>query len=429
MGSQPWGPPPNCGIDAGVMALAGPSDRRLAVRVTPDALRHIRAGHPWVYDDSITSITDGGVTGDLAVVFDGRRKFAAVALFDPNSPMRLKILHAGAPATIDDEWWCATLARALARRSDFTSHPQAAQLGYRIVNGENDGLPGLIVDRYAGVLVVKLYTAALFAHLRSIVTGLIRVTGCEAIVLRLARTVQRGETHGFSDGDVIAGALDSASVAFVEAGLQFEADVRHGQKTGWFLDQRANRIIVGSMSGGLDVLDVFSAGGGFSVHAAAGGARSVHSVDISAPALAATVRNLDRNHSLPAVAACEHSFDVGDAFEVMANLARHGRRFGLVIVDPPSFAQRQSSIETAVRAYTRLTHLAIRLVEPGGTLVQASCSSRVSPERFFDTVESTASAAGRPLTMIRRTGHDTDHPVGFPQGEYLKAGFWSLPDR
>ncbi len=429
MDDQPWAPPPDCGVDSRVMALAGPSDRRLAVRVTPDALRHIRAGHPWVFDDSITSITEGGMPGDLAVVFDGQRRFAAIALFDPASPMRLKVLHAGSPATIDDTWWRDALMRSLDLRADFTTQQQAERLGYRIVNGENDGLPGLIVDRYASVLVVKLYSPALIPHLRAIVTRLIEITACESIVLRLARTVQRGETHGLTDGDVIAGSLDAPGVVFVEAGLEFEADVRNGQKTGWFLDQRANRITVGSMSAGLDVLDVFSAGGGFTVHAAAGGARSVHSVDISAPALAALVRNLERNSVRPGVAACQHTFDVGDAFEVMAKLARQGRQFGLVVVDPPSFAQRQSSVDAAIRAYTRLTHLAVRLVEPGGTLVQASCSSRVSPAQFFDTVESTAAAAGRPLTTILHTGHDTDHPVGFPQGEYLKAGFWSVPGR
>jgi 23S rRNA (cytosine1962-C5)-methyltransferase len=399
------------------------------VRVSPDALRHIRAGHPWVFDDSITSVTDGGSPGDLAVVFDAHRKFAAIALFDPSSPMRLKILHAGTPARIDDSWWRAAFVRALRRRDAFTADPGADRLGYRIVNGENDGLPGLIVDRYADVLVVKLYTQALFAHLRSVVVQLIDVTGCDAVVLRLARNVQRGETHGLTDGDVVAGALHEAPVVFVEAGLEFEADVRHGQKTGWFLDQRANRILVGSMTSGRDVLDVFAAGGGFSVHAAAGGARAVHSVDLSAPTLAAAVRNMARNRSLDAVRGCAHTAEVGDAFEVMAQLARGGRRFGVVVVDPPSFAQRQSNVDAAVRAYTRLTHLAVRLVEPGGTLVQASCSSRVTPDLFFETVEAAASAAGRPLSNMLRTGHDIDHPVGFKQGEYLKAGFWSVAGR
>ena len=407
---------------------AGAPTRRLAVRVTPDALRHVRAGHPWVFGDSITSITDGGECGDLAVVFDSHRRFAAIGLYDPESPVPVKILHAGAPTPLDDGWWRASLARALERRRAFTDRADADRLAYRIVNGENDGLPGLVVDRYAEVLVVKLYTPALFAHLGSIILQLVDLTDSGAVVLRLGRIVQRGDVHGFADGDVIAGSLDGP-VVFVESGLQFEADVRRGQKTGWFLDQRANRIAVGSMSAGRDVLDVFCAAGGFSVHAAAGGARSVHSVDISAPTLDAAVRNMDRNRALPSVAACAHTVERGDAFEVMGKLALEQRRFGIVVVDPPSFAQRQASVESALRAYTRLTHLAVRLVEPGGVLVQASCSSRVTPAAFFEAVESAAASAGRPLTLIRRTGHDVDHPVGFAQGEYLKAGFWSVPGR
>jgi 23S rRNA (cytosine1962-C5)-methyltransferase len=417
---------PAPGISPSLDALPRPAERRLAVRVTPDALRHVRAGHPWVFADSITAITDGGTSGDLAVIFDADRKFAAIGLYDPASPVRIKILHAGRPVLVDDGWWRRALETALARRTTFTVHPDADRLGYRVVNGENDGLPGLIVDRYAGTLVVKLYTAALFAHLGSIVGQLIAVTGCSSVVLRLARTVQRDETWGLADGDVVAGAFGDSPVTFVEAGLEFEADVRRGQKTGWFLDQRANRVRVGSMSSGHDVLDVFAATGGFSVHAAAGGARSVHSVDLSAPTLAAATRNMARNRSNINVAGCAHTVQVGDAFVVMADLARAGRRFGVVVVDPPSFAQRQASIDTALRAYTRLTHLAVRLIEPGGVLVQASCSSRVTSDAFYDTVETAAVAAGRPLRLLQRTGHDVDHPVGFAQGEYLKAGFWTV---
>ncbi len=407
--------------------LPSPSPRRLAVRLTPDALRHVRAGHPWVFADSISSITDGGRAGDLAVVFDQRRAFAAIGLFDPKSPIRIKVLHHGAPATIDESWWCAALERASERREPYVTAADASELGYRLVNGENDGLPGLVVDRYAGVLVAKIYSAAWFPHLAAVVTALLTTAGATAVVLRLARVVQRGDTFGLADGDVVAGVLADGPVVFREAGLQFEADVRRGQKTGWFLDQRANRMMVSTMTRDLDVLDVFAATGGFSVHAAAGGARSVTSVDLSAPTLAAASRNMERNRGLPAVRACAHETRVGDAFDVMADLGRQGRRFGLVVVDPPSFAQRQANVEGALRAYSRLTQLAVRLVTPGGVLVQASCSSRVAPSAFFDAVGAAAVVAGRPLREITHTGHDLDHPVTFPQGEYLKAGFWQVP--
>jgi 23S rRNA (cytosine1962-C5)-methyltransferase len=409
------------------------------VRVTPDALRHIRAGHPWVFEESVTSIGHEADVGDLAVIFDHDRKFVALALYDPNSPIQFRILHVGKPTPIDDDWWRATVRRALELRAPLldaaadaadvvaaADDADAGQLAYRVLNGENDGVSGLVVDRYAGVLVVKLYSAVWFPHLVAVVHALLDVTDCSAVVLRLARNLQTRETFGLADGDVIAGDLPDGPVRFVEAGLQFDADVRAGQKTGHFLDQRANRMRVGAMSSGLDVLDVFASTGGFSVHAAAGGARSVHAIDLSAPTLAAAEHNMALNVGVEAVAACTFTTEVGDAFEVMVQLARAGRDFDLVVVDPPSFAQRQANVDGALRAYTRLTHLALRLVRPGGTLVQASCSSRVTAEQFYDTVLAAADAAGRPLTELARTGHDIDHPVTFREGAYLKAGFWRV---
>jgi len=406
--------------------LPRPNERRLAVRVTPDALRHIRAGHPWVFEESVRSVSHEAVAGDLAVIFDGNRKFVALALHDPDSPIRFRILHVGAPTPIDDDWWRATIAAALNRRSEFTGHPNTEHLAYRVVNGENDGLSGLVVDRYASVLVVKLYSAVWFPHLATVVRTLLEQTGCTGVVLRLSRNLARGETFGLSDGDVIAGRVPDGPVRFHEAGLVFDADVRAGQKTGHFLDQRANRIRVGTMAAGRDVLDVFASTGGFSVHAAAGGARSVHAVDLSAPTLAAAEHNMALNAHLDAVAACAFTTEVGDAFEVMVRLARAGRRFDLVVVDPPSFAQRASDVAGALRAYTRLTHLALRLVRPGGVLVQASCSSRVTGEQFYGAVLDAADTAGRSLVEIVRTGHDADHPIGFREGGYLKAGFWRV---
>ncbi len=412
-----------------LLRVPRPNDKRLAVRVTPDALRHIRSGHPWVFEESVTSISHEAEVGDISVIFDNDRKFVALALYDPNSPIQFRILHVGKPTPIDADWWRSTISAALAVRAPFTTAPDADRLAYRVLNGENDGVSGLVVDRFAGVVVIKLYSAVWFPHLVPVVNALLDLTGCSGVVLRLARNLQTRETFGLVDGDVIAGELPDGPVRFVEAGLEFDADVRTGQKTGHFLDQRANRIRVGQMSARRDVLDVFASTGGFSVHAAAGGARSVHAVDLSAPTLAAAEHNMSLNAHLDAVGACAFTTEVGDAFEVMVQLARAGHDYDLVVVDPPSFAQRQANVDGALRAYTRLTHLALRLVRPGGTLVQASCSSRVTAEQFFDTVVAAAESAGRPLTEIARTGHDIDHPVTFREGAYLKAGFWTVGAR
>jgi 23S rRNA (cytosine1962-C5)-methyltransferase len=208
-----------------------------------------------------------------------------------------------------------------------------------------------------------------------------------------------------------------------------EADVIEGQKTGHFLDQRDNRALVRSMAEGCDVLDVFASTGGFSVSAAAGGARSVHLVDMSAAAIATAERNLQHNHRIREVRECKVRSTVGDAFEVLDRIAKTGTnhdgrdRFDIVILDPPSFAMNQASVERALRAYAKLTHLGVAVLKPGGTLVQASCSSRVGADDFFDTVHAAADSAGRRLTELRRTFHAVDHPIGFAHGAYLKALF------
>jgi 23S rRNA (cytosine1962-C5)-methyltransferase len=413
-------------MSSSLAQLPTPSDRRVALRVTPDALRHVRAGHPWVFADSVTSVGHDAAAGDLAVVFDGSRRFAAIGLYDPGSPIRVKVLHAGSPARIDAAWWDSSVRRALERRAEFLADPHADELAYRVVNGENDGFPGLVVDRYAGVLVAKLYTAAWFPHLDAVVRALCDATGCRVVVVRLARSVAGADTFGIADGDVVVGELPDGPVRFVEHGLAFDADVRRGQKTGHFLDQRANRAWVGRHARGRDVVDVFASTGGFSVHAAAGGARSVHAIDLSAPTLAAAEHNLSLNADRPTVAACAFTVEVADAFAAMERLRRKRATYDLVVVDPPSFARRQRDVPGALHAYGRLTRLAVSLVRRGGVLVQASCSSRVPADDFFATVQRAAADAGHPLREIRRTAHDVDHPVTFEEGAYLKAGFWSV---
>lgn len=400
-----------------------PSTKRVAVRVTPDALRHVTAGHPWIYDHSITSVSHEGASGDLAVVFDRHREFAAIGLYDPASPIRIKVLHHGRPAAIDETFWSGRLAAALARRDPLVARGDTT--GYRCVNGENDGLPGLVLDRYADTYVLKLYTAAWTPHLATIVPVIAALVRPERIVVRLARNVRervRTMTNGLIDeGVTLAGDPPTAPVEFLEHGLHFEADVALGQKTGHFLDQRDNRALVGINSSGCTVLDVFACTGGFSVHAAAGGATRVVSLDASAPALAMARRNMAHNDALTAVRSCLHDTVVGDAFEVMDRLAREGQQFDVVVVDPPSFAQRRTSIERGLHAYQQLTERAVRLTADGGMLLQASCSSRIPAADFFEAVHRAARSAKCALVEVARTGHSIDHPVSFPEGAYLKA--------
>lgn len=406
-------------------ALAGVrpfSDKRIAVRVTPDALRHVKRGHPWVFDGSIVSESFSGEAGDLAVIFDSDRKFAAIGLYDPRSPIRIRVLHRGRPATINRDFWREKVSEALGARADLAAGNWTT--GYRIINGENDGFPGLVVDRYAEVLVLKVYSTAWLPHLVELLPVLEEINGVDAVVLRLARNVSSSPTFGLTDGQLLTGDI-AEPVLFRENGLIFESHVLTGQKTGHFLDQRENRQRVRERvrerAEGCRVLDVFSCTGGFSVYAAAGGARLVHSVDSNESAIETARRNFV--HNQVDVASATHETTVGDAFDVMTQLSRKGDRFDIVVVDPPSFAKKKSDISRGLRSYGRLTDLALALLAPGGTLVQASCSSRITADDFYDAIQTAAVARGTVLGEVERTGHATDHPIGFAEGSYLKAVF------
>lgn len=405
MSSERWG-------------LPRPSDRRIAMRVTKDAERRLRAGHPWLYDRSIVSQSHEGASGDLAVVFDGDRRFVAIGLYDPSSPIRVRILHQGRPATIDVSWWTARLDDALERRAHLAGE---GTTGYRCINGESDGFGGLILDRYDDVDVLKIYSAAWFPHVPDIVQAIDHRLHPRSLVVRTSRAVSAGECFGLDGPTALLGSLPDEPVRFTENGLVMEADVVHGQKTGHFLDQRDNRRMVGEMSRGARVLDVFACTGGFSVYAAAGGATSVHSVDLSAQALAAAQRNMELNRDRPEVARCAHTVEVGDAFEVLRELGRRRHTFDLVVVDPPSFAHKAVDVDRARSAYRALTQLAIAVVRPGGRLVQSSCSSRIGSDEFVHLVLAALSDTGVDVDVERRTGHAVDHPIGFDEAEYLKT--------
>ncbi len=403
------------------------SERRIALRVSPDAERMVRAGHPWLYDEAILKQSHAGAPGDLAVVYDRRERFLAIGLYDPTSPIRVRVLQRHKPAPIDRTWFTARLAAALAVR-----RPLAAQrdtTGYRLVHGENDGLPGLVVDRYEQTLVVKLYTAAWAPYLQSVLAALEQTVPSERVILRLSRAVQgqRKSLHGLADGMVLLGRPLKGPVPFVEHGLRFEADVLHGNKTGFFLDQRDNRAEVERHSRRQHALDVFASSGAFSVYAARGGAREVTTVDMSRPALEAAKRQMALNRAFPAVARAKHRLIAGDGFEVLDALAKSRERFGLVIVNPPAFATTTAEAPTALSAYRRLTQLALRVLEPEGLLVFSCCSSQVSGEQFFMAVHQAAAKAGRPLRDLMRTGHPLDHPIGFKEGAYLKTVFALAP--
>lgn len=413
-----------------IVHLPRPSPQRIALRVTPAAERSLKQGHPWIFDQAIIEQSRPGAAGDLAVLFDKNRKFLAIGLFDPESPLRVRILQSGVPAPIDQDWFVERLSQSFQARLGLMDLPEPVRTtGYRLVHGENDSFPGLVVDRYAGTLVLKLYTLAWIPHLREFLPALAQVSQAENLILRLSRSISGPaiSTYGLSDGMALAGSLPDSPLLFMENGLVFESDPIHGQKTGFFLDQRDNRARVERLAAGKSVLNLFSYTGGFSVYAARGGARQVVSVDISAPAVQACIRNMAYNRANPNVAAVQHETICQDVFEFLAGPGHPKKLFDLVVIDPPMFAQNQGQIPAALSAYRRLTKLGLGVLRPGGTLVQASCSSRVSAPTFFETVNRAARDAGRPLRELERTAHALDHPIRFKEGAYLKCLFAVAP--
>ncbi len=396
--------------------------KRLALRISPSGERALRHGSPWLYDTWLEN-APVGEAGDLAVAFGPDRKFRGIGLYDPFSAIRLRVLS-HEPAVIDDTWFTTAIRTSAARRAPLEA-PERDTNGYRLVNGENDGLPGLVIDRFANTAVLKLYTAAWIRHLPSLLAGLRELHPWERLVLRLNRSMQEHPEalDGHRDGEILEGPALEGPVLFHENGIVFEAEPVIGQKTGFFLDQRDNRARVGELSHGLDVLNVFSYTGGFSVYAARGGARSVTSVDLSVPATEAACRNFAHNLTDPHVAACHHIPLAEDAFTALERLHAQHRRFGLVILDPPMFAQSRAQVPAALAGYARLTRLGLSVLEPGGILVQASCSNRVPADDFFACVLQAVHETGRPLSEIARTGHAIDHPVTFENGAYLKCLF------
>ena len=325
----------------------GKTVARLRLRVTAAAESVLRGGHPWLFAESIQAQNRAGQLGELAVVYDRKDRFLALGLFDPDSPIRVRVLHAGKPQTVDAAWWRGRLEPALARRRGLFD---AQTTGLRWINGESDGWPGLVLDRYDTTLVLKLYTAAWLPRLEEVAgiifrglqdeaiapyldrprpwnpdgsrvededenqeeddterqrpqtscesaratpAGMPALPGPERLVLRLSRNIQElaSRQFGRKDGEVLLGTPLAGPVVFLESGLRFEAEVLQGQKTGFFLDQRENRRQVERLARGRTVLNAFSFSGGFSLYAARGGASSVTDLDLSAHALAAAGRN------------------------------------------------------------------------------------------------------------------------------------------
>lgn len=396
--------------------------KRLAVKLNAKGEQFVVQGHPWVFSNNITKINNDAKSGDLAIIFSkNKNRVVGLGLFDANSPIRIKMLHSShEKAEINSVFFQKKIEKAYHKRQPLL---KSNTNSYRLLFGENDGFPGLIADVYANVLVVKIYSEIWLPYLETIIPHLQKISNVETVVIRLSRSLEQSKIHQLKNGEVVYGVLENEVVEFVEHGVNFSANVIKGHKTGYFLDHRANRKQVGDWSKNKTVLDVFSYAGGFSVHALYNGAKAVTSLDISKQALEIAIQNGKLNQYTG-----KHQTIAGDAFEELKNLILNKITFDVVVIDPPSFAKQASEIELAKKKYAQLATLGEKLTAKNGLLVLASCSSRVLSQTFFDINSQNLALTNRSYKVILKTQHDTDHPISFPEGAYLKCGYYRFLD-
>lgn len=384
------------------------------VRLKADRDRSLRHRHPWVFSGAIAAVEGEPAPGEVVDVVDARGNFLARGYYNEHSRIRVRVL-AWEQAAIDADFWAGRLRRAVARREALAASTQTN--AYRLVHAEADLLPGLIVDRYADVVVVQLLTAGIERARDTIGAVLSGLPGVRSVVERSDTASRVREGLGASVG-VFAGE-DPGTIEILENGLRFVVNVATGQKTGFYLDQRDNRAAVRALAEGRVVLDAFCNAGAFGVATLASGARAVTFVDSSAPALESVRANLDANGLSDATCDVVHA----DVFDALRAMRDDGRRFGLVILDPPRFAMNRHQMEKALRAYKDINMLAMELLEPDGVLATFSCSQAVDIASFTMAVSWAGVDSRRDVMVVRRLGQGADHPVlaSFPESEYLKG--------
>ncbi len=383
------------------------------VRILPGRHKRVAGGHPWAFSNELdmTAEAKALAPGSLVVLTSHSGEAIGVAGFNPHSLIAARLIDRKPKTAIDTTWLTDRLQRCLELRGRLFDAPC-----YRLVHAEADGLPGLIVDRFADTLSVQFNTALMERLRESVLEALEATLSPAAIVLRNDSAVRKLEGLDIAV-EVIKGDL-TAPVELAENGIRFLADLAGGQKTGWFFDQRDNRRFMASLSRGARMLDVYSHTGGFAIAAVLAGAESVTAVDKSAPALALAEQAAALNGC---AGRCD--FVKADAFNEMERLASAGERYGVVIADPPAFVKSKKDLKTGIKAYRKMMRLATRLTAPGGSLFVASCSHHMTAELFDEQMRKTLADANRSARLLRRTGAAPDHPLHpfLPESGYLKA--------
>ena len=385
----------------------------LLLRLKPNEERRLRAGHLWVYSNEIDTERSPLKTvpaGALCRIADSRGNPLGTGYVNPHALLCARVLTGQGDATIDTDWFTRRLRAAAGMRERLYSQPF-----YRLVHGEADGLPGLVVDRYGDIFVVQIGTAGMENLRTQIVDALQAEFKPRGIVLRNDSSAREAENLPLYVEDI--GAVPQ-TVTIDEAGVRFDIAMHGGQKTGWFYDQRDNRDRLGRYVRDARVLDVFSYVGGWALRAHGFGAKEVSCIDSSAPALEAAGHNAELNGA-------KLELLKGQALDVLKQLASDGRRFEVVIVDPPALIKRKRDHEEGLSLYSRLNRSALSLLTPGGFLVSCSCSYHLEPAELQRVLLRESRATSRRLQILEQGGQGPDHPVhaAIPETRYLKAYF------
>jgi 23S rRNA (cytosine1962-C5)-methyltransferase len=388
------------------------------IKILPGEDRRLRHGSPWLFSNELRMDADAKALppGSLVRLMGPSGKILGVAQFNPHSLIAARLLTRNKDAEIERSFFTRRIARALALRERLVEVPH-----YRLVHAEADGLPGLVVDRFGDTLVVQLNTAGMNAMADLVVEALDEVVRPRAVIAR-NDSPARGLEGLESEVRLLKGEV-GPRLELVENGLTFVADPMGGQKTGWFYDQRPNRLFAARLAKGEAVLDVYSYCGGFALTAAAHGARAVTAVDSSAAALELAAESAARQGG-----AERCRFERAEAFAFLDRAAQDKRRFGVVIADPPAFVKSRKDLGAGLKGYRKLARMGAALVSEPGFLCLGCCSHHVSLEQFAAETWAGIREAGRGGRLIRTAGAGPDHPVhpALPETAYLKFLAYAL---
>ena len=382
------------------------------ILLKPGREASLQKGHPWIFSGALNAMEGKPAPGDIVLAASHAGEPLALGFFNPECDIAFRLLTHETRQPVDERYWRDCVAAASALRQRLVPPDTTA---CRLINAEGDGIPGLIVDRYGGFLVVSIETAGAEKYRGMILDALCREVHPEGIYERSEGRSRRRE--GLPDRTGVAfGAVPPETIEIRENGLSFAVDIRTGQKTGFYLDQRENRDRIGRICRDADVLNCFSYSGGFSVYCARGGAKRIVSVDASGPANALARSNLERN----GFSAQDHPAIQADAFSFLRDTTE---RFDLVILDPPPFAKSRKDVAQAARGYKDINLRAARRLSQGGLLATFSCSNHLDETLFEKIVNAAARDAGRKAQLVARLGPGPDHPANLahPEGRYLKG--------